>query len=594
MLMPGLNQSRRRFLSFTQLLETVMDTKLDDNKALTPVVIVTGFLGAGKTTFLNRLLRYSAERGLQVAVLENEIGELGIDDRLLDDAAEVLTATGGCFCHTVRGDVSDFLLKLASRKFDLVVIETTGRADPEPVRRIIAHDERLKHLYSLNGILTLVDARHLLLHINDRECRAQIAAADWLAINKIELSAGQDVAAIERRVREINPLLAKIWTMRYGEVIASGNENVNEIFGLLMVPANNSQPRSSAHASVDPGVNQDGDDHMHDDDHEHSDEHAHDDEHAHGDEVTAVSIKVDGALDKNKFDLWVQRRRLEGNDIFRAKGLVAIAGQGMMVVHGVHYDWTVKLWSDEQTETSFVLIGRNLDGSALSKALNDCRADNSEAKTMPSLDVRQRLAAKPDVNRAITFVPAPYEPPQFYSPPDDCPICPARAAMQEAFEQHGAVIEQYEVALDELPFAGGLDKDALLSVRRLLRQYNLSFTNMVTAYYRSFVLNQAIYYLFETYGSLRGDREDAVVALAAYEQYQNNACQAIAEMRSALKAELKPACELLKAAPDSPAGEAFASLLKSDARLQRSIEDCWVAMTSVYTDPRKERVLTVF
>lgn len=538
----------------------------------TPVVILTGFLGAGKTTFLKTLLHKAAEEGKRVAVLENEIGEIGIDNRLLGDAAELLVAPNGCLCHTLREDLVGHLLKLAESSFDLVVIETTGRADPEPVRRTIVHDEQLKGLYRLIGILTIIDAKHLARHIGEHECRAQIASADCVAINKIDGRRPEEIASVERTVREINPLLSRLWRMQDGQVIAREGQQADEIFQLLLENSDAlSSPRDHAHEHGD-SCRLEGDRHHCDEEHHHL--------RAHDDGVSAVSIKVSGVLDKKLFDQWVQNLRIHGADIFRAKGLVSIAGEGTILVQAIHYDWTAVAWSHEQNGTEFVIIGRKLDAQALSKGLSECQL-------VMYLDPMSS-------GETVLHAPAPFEPPEFYSPPDDCPICPARAAMQLSFEEHGAALERFQAALDELPFSGlPVDRDSFVTAQQLVRVHQRSFVAMVTAYYRSFVLNQAMYYLLETNGRQRKDCQEAVMAAIAYERYRENALQAVERMKSVFDKGLKPACALLNLPPESAAFRAFSRLLETHALLEEKIRVCWTAMDG-YTQQRKESILTLF
>jgi G3E family GTPase len=171
-----------------------------------PVTVLTGFLGSGKTTLLNRIL--SEQHGLRVAVIENEFGEIGIDQALVINAdEEVFEMNNGCICCTVRGDLIRILGNLMKRRdrFDYVLVETTGLADPGPVAQTFFVDDDLRELFELDGIVTLVDARHVHLHLDDsRECKEQIAFADVLILNKSDLVSAQELTALEQRVRRIN------------------------------------------------------------------------------------------------------------------------------------------------------------------------------------------------------------------------------------------------------------------------------------------------------------------------------------------------------------------------------------------------------
>ena len=173
-----------------------------------PVTILSGFLGSGKTTLLNRIL--AEQHGERIAVIENEFGEIGIDQALVINAdEEVFEMNNGCICCTVRGDLIRILGTLMKRrdKFDRILVETTGLADPGPVAQTFFVDEDMRELFALDGIVTLVDSKHVHLHIeSSSECREQIAFADVLVLNKADLVSPLELDAVERRVRSINAL----------------------------------------------------------------------------------------------------------------------------------------------------------------------------------------------------------------------------------------------------------------------------------------------------------------------------------------------------------------------------------------------------
>jgi len=172
-----------------------------------PVTVLTGFLGSGKTTLLNRIL--SEEHGLRIAVIENEFGEIGIDQDLVINAdEEVFEMNNGCICCTVRGDLIRILGELAERKdkFDRVILETTGMADPGPVAQTFFVDQDVHEQYELDGIITLVDAKHVNTHLDENtdEVMAQIAFADRIILNKADLVADDEMQSLKRRLQEIN------------------------------------------------------------------------------------------------------------------------------------------------------------------------------------------------------------------------------------------------------------------------------------------------------------------------------------------------------------------------------------------------------
>ena len=171
-----------------------------------PVTVLTGFLGSGKTTLLNHIL--TAQHGKRIAVIENEFGEIGIDNELVVNAEEeIFEMNNGCICCTVRGDLIRILGNLMKRKnrFDAIIIETTGLADPAPVAQTFFVDDEMKEYFSLDAIVTVVDAKHVLQHIDtSSECMEQIAFADVVLLNKTDLVTPQEVEDLEKRIRSMN------------------------------------------------------------------------------------------------------------------------------------------------------------------------------------------------------------------------------------------------------------------------------------------------------------------------------------------------------------------------------------------------------
>ena len=177
-----------------------------------PVTILTGYLGAGKTTLLNRIL--TEQHGKKFAVIINEFGELGVDNDLVVDAdEEVFEMNNGCICCTVRGDLIRILTSLMKRreKFDGIIVETTGLADPAPVAQTFFMDEDVKRATKLDAIVTVVDAKHLLARLSDtKEAEEQIAFADLILLNKMDLVTEAEAVEVERRIRAINPMVELI------------------------------------------------------------------------------------------------------------------------------------------------------------------------------------------------------------------------------------------------------------------------------------------------------------------------------------------------------------------------------------------------
>ena len=180
-----------------------------------PVTVLTGFLGSGKTTLLNRIL--SENHGKRIAVIENEFGEIGVDNDLVIGAEEeIFEMNNGCICCTVRGDLIRILGNLMKRrdKFDHIMVETTGMADPGPVAQTFFMDAELRDALSLDGVVTLVDSKHVLLHIDDSdEVKEQIAFADVILLNKIDLISSTELDQLEARIHSMNAA-AKIYRTR--------------------------------------------------------------------------------------------------------------------------------------------------------------------------------------------------------------------------------------------------------------------------------------------------------------------------------------------------------------------------------------------
>ena len=182
-----------------------------DTDSRVPVTVLTGFLGSGKTTLVNRIL--TENHGKRIAVVENEYNEISIDrDLVVSEAEEIVEMNNGCLCCMVRGDLMVALRNLLKRveKFDYILIETSGLTDPGPVAQTFIMDEYLKERVRLDGIVTLVDSKHVWLHIDEREeLREQIAFADVVLLNKTDLVSPPELLKLEDRVRDINAL-AKI------------------------------------------------------------------------------------------------------------------------------------------------------------------------------------------------------------------------------------------------------------------------------------------------------------------------------------------------------------------------------------------------
>jgi len=331
-----------------------------------PVTVLTGYLGAGKTTLLNRIL--SENHGKRYAVVVNEFGEIGIDnDLIVESDEEVYEMNNGCVCCTVRGDLIRVVEGLMKRpgRFDGILVETTGLADPAPVAQTFFMDDEVRHKAKLDAVVTVADAKHLLARLSDApEAEDQIGFADVILLNKTDLVGADELKEVERRIRAINPHAVVHRTERCAipldRVLDRGAFDLDRIL------------------TLDPDFLEEHDhDHEHGHDHDHDHHHHHD--HVHDNSVTSVSLRG-AVLNPKVFLPWIERITQEfGPQILRLKGILAFKDdaeryviQGVhMIIEGNHQ----RAWRDgEKRESRLVFIGRDLDEAKLRSGFEACLA----------------------------------------------------------------------------------------------------------------------------------------------------------------------------------------------------------------------------
>ena len=410
----------------------------------TPVTIVTGFLGSGKTTLVNYILK--EQNTWKICVVENEFGEVGIDQDLVSEnlaaREDIITMDNGCVCCSVRGDLVRTFGQLVARRkeFDAIIIETTGLADPAPIVFTFNNNALIQDNYRIDSVVCLVDAKHVNIHLDEvkpegsiNEAEHQIAFADRILLNKLDLVSSEELEDIEDRIKSMNSFAKIIKTQKsrapLDQVLGLNSFSLDKcievdptIMDTEVVEASDHDHSHghvhdehcthdhvhNEHCSHGPSSKENGDGHDHAHGHDHAtctldhDHSAHDHGHDHSKEepkkkvkkvhnlslVSSVGFTIEGLLDVKAFNAFMSSLlEAKAADLYRTKGVLAFADQGdtKFVFQGVHeqinFGPSDKPWQEGEVRTSkMVFIGKNLDYEFLKKSLEESISESESRK----------------------------------------------------------------------------------------------------------------------------------------------------------------------------------------------------------------------
>eukprot|EP01062_Namystynia_karyoxenos_P063017 TRINITY_DN55848_c0_g1_i1.p1 TRINITY_DN55848_c0_g1~~TRINITY_DN55848_c0_g1_i1.p1 ORF type:complete len:542 (+),score=139.18 TRINITY_DN55848_c0_g1_i1:80-1627(+) len=397
-------QRQEQIRKLEQLLRETGDAPPVDRPKI-PVTVITGFLGAGKTTLLNHVLRQP--HGKRLGVIENEYGEVGVDDALVPrekgEESELFELNNGCVCCTVRGDLVRILSKLAARaeRLDGVIIETTGLANPLPITQTFFQDPVVSAQYELDGVVAVVDAKHVERHLDAvpetaqalrgqvAEAVAQVAFADRVLLNKTDLVGEEDIQRIQQRLRRINAAADIVRTQQ------------SQISPELVLSVGGFDPDRVAAIAAPPEPASHGHGHSHGHSHEHGHGHSHGRHdpavHSTANAVTSVALTHNGDMVPGAVRIWLDDIvEAYGDRLFRHKGVIAVRGrQEKFVFQGVHDLSTGPAatdirWDDGPRQCRMVFIGKDLDREFITAGFSQCIAP-AELRFAPGERVRCRV-----------------------------------------------------------------------------------------------------------------------------------------------------------------------------------------------------------